>query len=101
MDAIEDTHSFDAQRSLRVAVVPLGGVADDVFKRYFSLLRKTTEFPMGNLSKPGTWKKEKCPFKYFSWFDGSLMLEFVDRSRSTKNSEWEDFQVRRGCALQS
>lgn len=48
---------------------------------------------MANLSKPGTWKKEKSPFKYFSWFDGSIVLHFLDRSNNVKASEWQDFQV--------
>lgn len=90
----EETTTFDAQRALRVAVVPLGGIAQEEFQRYFALLRKCSDIPMANLSKPGTWKKEKCPFKYFSWFDGSLRLQFVDRSQEIKPSEWEDYQVR-------
>ena len=62
---------------------------------YLGLLRRFSDVPIANLSKPGTWKKEKSPFKYFSWFDGSIVLQFLDRSIPLQPSEWQDFQAHR------
>ena len=94
--AEEEPTSFASHRRLRVAVVPLGGVPDARFRSYLSLLQRSfTELPMANLSKPGSWKKEKSPFKHFSWFDGSLLLQYLDRAppSSTAAPEWQDYQA--------
>ncbi len=93
--AEEEVTAFFAHRQLRVAVVPLGGLPDARFRTYLSLLRRFTELPMANLSKPGSWKKEKSPFKHFSWFDGSLLLQYLDRAPglAVRPSEWQDFQA--------
>ena len=87
---IQPVTSFASHRYLRIAVVPLGGIPEARFQAYLQLLRRFTELPIANLSKPGTWKKEKSPFKYFSWFDGTLLLHFLDRSASAlRPSEWQ------------
>jgi hypothetical protein len=91
----EDCATFASQRAIRVGVVGLGGVSEAQIKVYLTLLRRFGELPMSNLSKPGTWKKEKSPFKYFSWFDGSLVLQFVDCMTGPKASEWAEFQAHR------
>lgn len=94
--AEEEPTSFASHRRLRVAVVPLGGVPDARFRSYLSLLQRSfSELPMANLSKPGSWKKENSPFKYFSWFDGSLSLQYLDRAppSSAAVPEWQDYQA--------
>lgn len=94
--AEEEPNSFAAHRQLRVAVVPLGGVPGARFRVYLSLLRRSFhELPMANLSKPGSWKKESSPFKHFSWFDGNLLLQYLDRAppSTSASSEWQDFQA--------
>jgi hypothetical protein len=89
----EECTSFSSQRQIRIAAVPLGHVPPAVFERYFKILQNVSEIPMANLSKPGTWKKEKSPFKYFSWFDGSIVLHFLDRSQNVRPSEWQEYQA--------
>lgn len=94
--AEEEPTSFASHRRLRVAVVPLGGVPDKRFRSYLSLLQRSfSVLPMANLSKPGSWRKEDSPFKYFSWFDGSLSLQYLDRAPplSAAAPEWQDYQA--------
>jgi hypothetical protein len=100
-------NSFAAHRSLRVAVVPLGGIPPARFQQYLGLLRRFPELPMANLSKPGSWRKEKSPWKHFSWFEGSLLLRYDDHWPPSEESggglgalarpgpEWQDFQAHR------
>lgn len=99
----DEPTSFAAHRGVRVAVVALGGIPEARFRTYFTLLKRFTDLPLANLSKPGSWKKEKSPFKYFSWFDGALSMQYVDRSASAalaaagrpSSSEWQDYQAHR------
>jgi hypothetical protein len=93
-----------------VAVVPLGGIPPGRFLQYLALLRRFLELPMANLSKPGSWRKEKSPWKHFSWFEGSLLLRYDDQQppRQTEagagaglgalarpGPEWQDYQAHR------
>ncbi len=110
-DPAPASNSFAAHRSLRVAVVPLGGIPPARFQQYLGLLRRFPELPMANLSKPGSWRKEKSPWKHFSWFEGSLLLRYDDHwppseagssggggalsALARPGAEWQDFQAHR------
>jgi hypothetical protein len=56
------------------------GISETHFKLYLNLLRRFSEIQMPNLTMPGNWRKDKSPYKYFDWYEGSVMLHFVDRS---------------------
>lgn len=106
-------NSFAAHRGVRVAVVPLGGILPVRFQQYLALLRRFPELPMANLSKPGSWRKEKSPWKHFSWFEGYLLLRYDDQPSPQQQPpaaeaggaglgalarpglEWQDYQAHR------
>jgi hypothetical protein len=108
-DPAPANNSFAAHRSVRVAVVPLGGIPPARFQQYLGLLRRFPELSVANLSKPGSWRKEKSPWKHFSWFEGSLMLRYEDHwlrseegdadaglgALARPGPEWQDYQAHR------
>lgn len=113
-DPTPASNSFAAHRSLRVAVVPLGGTPPARFQQYLGLLRRFPELPMASLSMPGSWRKEASPWRHFSWFEGSLLLRYEDGGGSSgasgggssggggdlgalarQGQEWQGFQAHR------
>lgn len=97
MGGQDEGSTFGSNRSVRVAVVPLGEApgSEEYFLTYHGMLLNFTEISVADLSRPGDWKAAESPFKYFSWHQGSLKFSFIDRSHNSIAGEWDDFQAHR------
>jgi hypothetical protein len=61
----------------QVLVSPLGGISDDRFMYYFSVLSQTAVLSMQSLTPPSDWKRSQSPFKHLDWNKGTILFEYV------------------------
>ncbi|KAG5190654.1 hypothetical protein JKP88DRAFT_298339 [Tribonema minus] len=81
---------------VQVLLVPLGGIPKDVYDRYCSLFKRLSAVPMQDLTAPGDWTRQNCPFRHFSWTEGAFHFHFVEDGTTDGGlSEWGDYQAHR------
>jgi len=107
----EPDAAFEDATSLRLLLVPLGGISPEHFDHYAQLFEPTVKLPLGQVTHPDKWSPLHSPFSpgSFSWYSGSLKLRW-DRApppppppplRSFPSpadgggSHWQDFSASR------
>jgi Transport protein Trs120 or TRAPPC9, TRAPP II complex subunit len=88
--------SLESHAQVQVLLVPLGGIPKVIFERYCAMFKQIGTVPMQELTAPGEWTRQNCPFRHFSWTQGSFRFQFVREGTTDGGlSEWGDIQAHR------
>jgi hypothetical protein len=82
--------------TVRVLLVPVGGISAEDFDRYCRLFEGATALAMSSLTHPDHWAASQSPFKHFSWGDGALKLRWL-RSTDAGDSIASGIAAAGGC----
>ncbi|KAG7392758.1 hypothetical protein PHYPSEUDO_014245 [Phytophthora pseudosyringae] len=81
---------------LLVYLVPVGGIAPDLFAAYARLLQAHSELPLRSLTRPGGYAAELSPFRGLDWSGaGSLRFRFVSTAERVEACDGEDAHASR------
>lgn len=75
MDEVEGR--LEDHATVRLLLVPVGGISAEHFDRYCRLFEGTTALALSSLTHPDHWAASRSPFKHFSWADGALKLRWL------------------------
>jgi hypothetical protein len=110
MEEISGTFIDDA--TVRLLLVPVGGISKQRFDSYASLFESVTVMPLSGITHPDKWSASRSPFKVYNWSDGALKLRWLRSpvplagspqppqatnvgGGKTFASEWQEFHAHR------
>jgi len=75
MDEIDGR--MEDHSTVRILLVPVGGISPELFDRYCCLFESTSTLAISTLTQPDHWAASRSPFKHFTWQDGALKIRWL------------------------
>ena len=98
MDEIDGR--LEDHATLRILLVPVGGISTELFNQYCRLFESTSTLAISTLTQPDHWAASRSPFKHFTWQDGALKLRWIRSAGTTSvngsvSGQWANFAAHR------